>query len=334
VTGAKNIPRGFRLRVPANVSGKRFLAAVPDAARSNQQKISTEVRVARGDTLFSIGRRNNIPWPAIAAANNLGPRSRLMVGQRLVLPRPGQAMPMLPAVAAQSAPAGTPVSGTPAPGGAAVTPAPAPAVAAGEASAGVTSRPAGDAPRAMPIPSAPAAPGTGLAVTAGLIQPAASAPTSSPLVTEDALALKDVDAARQEGVVRAAYGETVGHYADWAAVSAVEIRERNNMGSAGALHPGRRVVIPLHTVTAEAFNAQRLAYHRTREQTFFASYTVQDKIEVRLGRGQSVWGIAQEHNVPMWLLYRENPTLLERPVQAGMRVIVPQVHTLAAGTVR
>jgi hypothetical protein len=32
----------------------------------------------------------------------------------------------------------------------------------------------------------------------------------------------------------------------------------------------------------------------------------------------------------MWLLYRENPALLERPVQAGMRVIVPHVEEVVA----
>ena len=343
VTGAKHIPKGFRLKVPAHTSGQRFLAAVPDAARSGQQKISTEVRVARGDTLFSIGRRNNIPWPAIAAANNLGPRSRLFVGQRLMLPRPGQAMPMLPAIAAAqpaspapAAPAGAAPPASAAPEGATgAAPVPALAVSAARDAAVPTAvnpaQQAADAPKAMPIPTAPAAAGTGLAVNAALTQAVPSAPPSSPLVSGDALALKDLDAARQEGVVRAAYGETVGHYADWALVSAAEIRERNNMGAGGALHPGRRVVIPLHAVTAEAFNSQRMAYHRAREASFFASYTVQDRVEVRLGRGQSVWAIAQEHNVPMWLLYRENPSLLERPVQAGMRVIVPQVQIAAAG---
>jgi len=374
LTGAKFIPKGFRLRLPAQVSGQRFLAAVPDSARFSRQKISTEVRVARGDTLSAIGRRNGIPWPAIAAANNLSARSRLHVGQRLILPRPGQA-PAPPAIAAaQAAPAG------PAPvlAGAASLPAPraleggagnagdgaasrsqAPTPVLGTAQNGpadearVSERPADvsvvtafknalvsewrtppqsalDATGAMPVPAATAPAGTGTVAKDTLAQPAASGLPSSPLVSEEALALKDVDLKHHEGVVRAAYGETVGHYADWAQVPAAEIRERNNMGANHALLPGRRVVIPLNAVTAEAFNAQRLAYHRAREATFFASYTVQDRIEVRLDRGQSVWAIAQQHNVPMWLLYRENPSLLERPVQAGMRVVIPQVQLTAA----
>lgn len=357
LTGAKFIPKGFRLKLPLQASGQRFLAAVPDSARFSRQKISTEVRVARGDTLSAIGRRNGIPWPAIASANNLSARSRLHVGQRLILPRPGQA-PAPPAIAAAQAAsaaplpatgAATPASATPVSTmpasvtSASVTPAPAGSVPPPASSSVVSAfenalvsewmtppETAPDAPRAMPVPVAPAPAETGLAARDALAQPVASGQPSSPLVSEEALALKEVDGTRHEGVVRAAYGETVGHYADWAQVPAAEIRDRNNMGANHALLPGRRVVIPLHAVTAEAFNSQRLAYHRAREATFFASYTVQDRTEVRLDRGQSVWAIAQQHNVPMWLLYRENPSLLEHPVQAGMRVVVPHVQLTAA----
>ncbi|MFI5400605.1 MAG: LysM peptidoglycan-binding domain-containing protein [SAR324 cluster bacterium] len=363
LTGAKFIPKGFRLKLPPQVSGQRFLAAVPDGARFSRQKISTEVRVARGDTLSAIGQRNGIPWPAIASANNLSARSRLYVGQRLILPRPGQA-PVAPAIAAaQMASAGAAVAPDGAvplhrvEGDSSRPNSPAPLLHTVENGQGDEARlreqpadssvvsafrnalvsdwmtppqtvPATPGAIAVPVAAAPA--GTGLPARDALTQPAASGQPSSPLVSGEALALREVDATRQEGVVRAAYGETVGHYADWAQIPAAEIRERNNMGASRALQPGRRVVIPLHAVTAEAFNSQRLAFHRAREASFFASYTVQDRVEVRLDRGQSVWALAQEHNVPMWLLYRENPSLLEHPVQAGMRVVVPQVQMTAA----
>ncbi len=299
VSGTKYIPKGFRLKVPGQYSGQRFLAAIPESARAAAQKISTEVRVARGDTLFSIGRRNNIPWPAIAAANNLGPRSRLFVGQRLILPRPGQPVPPT-AVAA----------------------------AAGATPGGAVQAPAGSNP-ASALSAAGVEPILAAVDTPALALEPAGEP-SSPLVSAASLSLHDVDLARNEGRVLSAYGETIGHYADWAQVAALEIRERNGMGSGGILLPGRQVIIPLHAVSAASFNALRLAYHRAREQTFFSAYSVRDKFEVRLARGQSIWSVAQAHNVPMWLLYRENPVLLARPVQAGMRVVVPRVEEAVA----
>ncbi len=344
LVGAKLIPKGFRLRVPPQFGGQRFLAAIPDSARAKEQKVLSEVRVARGDTLFSIGRRNNIPWTAIAAANNLGPRSRLQIGQRLVLPRPGQPVPMSAAIAAaQTGHAPQPAAQTPtqavtqngaftAPGRAG-TDAPAETISldgmpmpmtgasavqpAAETSASASTLPA-------PQPAVTQSAGAGLS----LIASPGNEP-SSPIVAASSLALHDLDPARHEGVVRSVFGETIGHYADWAQVPAMEIRERNGMGPNGTLRPGRRIVIPLHVASADTFNAQRLAYHRAREQSFFASYTVRDKIEVRLAHGQSIWSVAQEYGVPMWLLYRENPALLDRPVQRGMRVIVPRVEETA-----
>jgi len=328
VSGTKYIPKGFRLNVPAQHSAQRFLASIPESARAAEQKISTEVRVARGDTLFSIGRRNNIPWPAIAAANNLGPRSRLYAGQRLILPRPGQPVPsMAVAAATSSALRGTPAA--PAgnnPAAALATPAPTSDLAV-SATLRAPSAPAGSGS----VASAPAGAGSGAAAPQAIaLAPAGGGAPSSPLVSAASLSLHDVDPARHEGKVRSAYGETVGHYAIWAQVSAPEIRERNNLGAGELLHPGRQVVIPLHAVSSETFNALRLAYHRAREQSFFSAYSVRDKFEVRLARGQSIWSVAQEHNVPMWLLYRENPVLLARPVQAGMRVVVPRVEEAVA----
>lgn len=330
LVGAKLIPKGFRLRVPPQFGGQRFLAVIPDSARAKEQKVLSEVRVARGDTLFSIGRRNNIPWTAIAAANNLGPRSRLQIGQRLILPRPGQPVPMSPAIAAaQTGRAPQPAAQAPAQPVAQQSASAAP----GRADAAVKTISLdgmpmqGTAVSAAPS-TAPAAATGPAAGTSGTASP--SNEPSSPAVVASSLALHDVDAARHEGVVRSVFGETIGHYADWAQIPALEIRERNGMGPSGTLRPGRRIVIPLHVASADSFNAQRLAYHRAREQAFFASYTVRDKVEVRLAHGQSIWSVAQEYNVPMWLLYRENPDLLNRPVQLGMRVIVPRVEETAA----
>jgi hypothetical protein len=60
------------------------------------------------------------------------------------------------------------------------------------------------------------------------------------------LALKSYDAEKRQGRLQAAYGETVGHYADWAQVNAQEIRTANDLHSF-ALQPGRTVSSPAST---------------------------------------------------------------------------------------
>ncbi|HUJ75212.1 MAG TPA: LysM peptidoglycan-binding domain-containing protein, partial [bacterium] len=145
------------------------------------------------------------------------------------------------------------------------------------------------------------------------------------------LALQDYDPGKKEGRLHAAYGETLGYYADWANVNADEIRERNALHRGRALQPGRSLVIPLQ-VTPDAFFQQRVQFHQARESLFLASYTVTERIPVRMQRGQSLWSLAQSHNVPMWLIYHENPELLDRPPQAGSTVILPHVVEAVASS--
>ena len=143
------------------------------------------------------------------------------------------------------------------------------------------------------------------------------------------LALKSYDAAKHEGHLQAAYGETVGYYADWAQVSAQEIRAANNLSS-NTLQPGRSVVIPLPKGDPESFNKQRIGFHQQREASFFAEYSIAETKEVLLKHGQTMWNLAQSHGVPMWLLYRENPSLLQRGPVVGTKVNVPVLKELPA----
>jgi membrane-bound lytic murein transglycosylase D len=313
VTGARYIPKGYRLRIPAATRPPEFLAAVPETARAAQQKVQSEVVVARGDTLYSIGRRNNIKWAAIAAANNLGPNARLRPGQRLILPGRG-ATPAVQAVAAAE------------------------------------ERPAAPRPQqivAQPTAAAPASPltslfsatkdsgssGTVLATAApGLVNMAVAPELThlSPLVSQQYqhLDIKNYDAAKREGQLLSVYGESLGHYADWAQVSAEEIRALNDLPN-GKLQPGWPITVPLRKVDPETFSKQRAAYHRQREESFFAEYSIVERKDVRVGRGQTPWNLARMYSIPMWLLYRENPVLLQRPPQAGMKLTVPVLQEAA-----
>jgi membrane-bound lytic murein transglycosylase D len=292
LTGTRYIPKGFQLRLPARTDPRQFIAEVPASARMPRQKTVLEVQVTRGDTLYSIGRRYNVPWMTIAALNNISPRSRLMPGQRLIMPGHPNAQTVAQSTATMPA---------------------APSSAPAEASR--------QPPSLQPVQST-------VTATANEAEPALAHLAAVAARKYSYLAMKNYDSKKRLGKLQAAYGETVGHYADWARVTAQEIREANGLHSS-ALQPGRTVIIPMG-VDPDEFSRQRMAFHQQREESFFSAYEIADTKEVKLQKGQTVWNVAQSHGVPMWLLYRENPVLLQRPAMAGTRVSVPILRELAA----
>ncbi|HEX7927825.1 MAG TPA: LysM peptidoglycan-binding domain-containing protein, partial [bacterium] len=319
LTGTRYIPKGYRLRIPVKHAPELFLANVPADARKSQQKAITEIRVARGDTLYSIGRRYNVPWMSIAAANNLSPRARLMPGQRLIMPgRSGASTVAVADTGSDTAPTTPAASATPVAVTSVVAAAPAEPKAIANASA----------PRKpVELPALQAAVTTSSSGSDPNLAHLAAVVSRS----YEHLALKSYDKEKRQGRLQAAYGETVGHYADWAQVSAEEIRAANDLRSF-ALQPGRTVTIPLGNIDPELFNKQRISFHQQREASFFSEYAIAETKVVKLQRGQTMWTVAQSNGVPMWLIYRENPALLQHAAQVGMAVNVPVLRELPPAT--
>ena len=58
---------------------------------ATENAISNELyEVKQGDTLFSIGKKYNMLWTVIAKINNLDENSRLIIGQKIVIPTEDQ----------------------------------------------------------------------------------------------------------------------------------------------------------------------------------------------------------------------------------------------------
>jgi membrane-bound lytic murein transglycosylase D len=111
--GAKYVPRGFRLRLPAETpiaaAPAQLLAAIPPAQRFGAQVPDKSHVVRRGDTLSHIARRYGTTVAQLARANNIRPGGRIRIGQRLVLPQGGSASVARAATAAAaSAPPAAP----------------------------------------------------------------------------------------------------------------------------------------------------------------------------------------------------------------------------------
>jgi membrane-bound lytic murein transglycosylase D len=91
--GAKYVPRGFRLRLPAEAVIEALpdqaLAAIPGSQRFDSQVPDKTHKVKRGDTLSVIARRYGTSVAKLAQANGLKSTSRIRVGQVLKLPVAG-----------------------------------------------------------------------------------------------------------------------------------------------------------------------------------------------------------------------------------------------------
>ena len=143
------------------------------------------------------------------------------------------------------------------------------------------------------------------------------------------LGLHDYDPAAKEGEIRVAYGETLGHYATWSGSSIGHIRQLNSSGRTRSLRPGSPIAIPLSQSQATDFTQARLEYHLGREEDFYSFYAITEVQKVKVGRGDTVWSLSQDNNVPMWLFYQQNPELIHKPIHPGTLVNLPIIEEIS-----
>ncbi|MBW2692408.1 MAG: LysM peptidoglycan-binding domain-containing protein [Deltaproteobacteria bacterium] len=96
--GAKYMPQGFELRVPADALTQPIdaaLASIPAPQRFAKQHRDRLYTVRRGDSLSKIARKYNVKERELVALNNLKSRHRIRAGQVLALPdAPGARAPV------------------------------------------------------------------------------------------------------------------------------------------------------------------------------------------------------------------------------------------------
>ena len=91
-SGAKRIPKGYKLRIPKNVVDKpvrELLAAIPNDEKFAKQTPDAFHKVVRGDTISEIATRYGHSIKELKALNGLGNRNLIRVGQVLRLPVKG-----------------------------------------------------------------------------------------------------------------------------------------------------------------------------------------------------------------------------------------------------
>jgi membrane-bound lytic murein transglycosylase D len=133
---------------------------------------------------------------------------------------------------------------------------------------------------------------------------------------------------RAGNVVIVQADETLGHYADWAQVSSQSLRALNKLHKNAVVTLGHRVKLDLSRVSAQAFAEKRRAYHQRLQEDFFDAHRIAGTESYTVKRGDSVWVIAQQHEVPVWLVAQYNPDVNFADMKPGETLAVPRAAAI------
>ncbi|MDA9185568.1 hypothetical protein N9O60_01845, partial [Gammaproteobacteria bacterium] len=82
--------------------------------------------------------------------------------------------------------------------------------------------------------------------------------------------------------------ETLGHYADWLAVRAWDVRRLNGMAYSDPVIVGKRLTLGFSKVSRPEFERRRKDYHSTLQRDFFARYRIRDVEEYTIRRNENI----------------------------------------------
>jgi nucleoid-associated protein YgaU len=102
--------------------------------------------------------------------------------------------------------------------------------------------------------------------------------------------------------------ETLGHYADWLGLGGTrKLRQMNHISSAGEMRAGRIVELPISDDSERlSFESSRFEFHQTLVDEFNQHYKVTGIDKYTVKSGDTLWSIAERHDLPYWVLSRVN----------------------------
>jgi membrane-bound lytic murein transglycosylase D len=287
VTGNKHMPKGYEVRVPANLLDApidSLIAGIPASSWHGEQLPDMFHTVGRGDTLSQIAETYRTRVSTLVALNGLRNSHSIRAGQELRLPAAGPA----PVVAASSPVAETVVASV--------------------------ETPAQDEVEHEEVEQeeVPFVLAEDVAATLrGTLQTALLSDPSDYSVASD----KSIEVHPLE---------TLGHYADWLEIKTQRLRDLNGLAFRTPVEVGDRIRLDLGTVDATLFEERREDYHRRQQDAFFREHVISGITEHVIASGESVWILSlREYDVPIWLFRQYNPSLDLHNIRPGMRVQFP-----------
>ena len=316
---------GELLRLPGASRPPAVLAAAslpPGAARRGTY------RARPGDTLSGIATRYGISAVALARLNDIPLNGILPVGEPLRLPGAAQ-----PAQLAAVVPAGT-VDDIPA-AAHALSPPAGSTLAVNASGAAVPLSPAASRLASGPnqaLADAEVGARTSPRPAAGDPQPvsAGQAEALGPMLGPEGEPARSVDptdyTVAPNGTIRVAAAESLGYYAEWLGVSAMDLRRINHLAFSQPVRIGERIRLDFRYVTPQQFEQRRIAYHRALEASYFASHRIDGTRTYVTRSGDSLWTLTQRFaGLPAWLLRQYNPDTDFFALRPGTRLVIPRI---------
>ena len=352
--GGKRIPRGYRLKIQKaslNDSLASLVADIPGGQLYAYQTPDINYTIQSGDSLSVIATRFNTTVSQLVSLNQLTDAHRIRVGQELLLPHDTNMITQTLAAATEPAPvqaggayavrSGDTISsiarryrvqesdilrlnGITNPdrlriGQQLRLPA--------DGEARVLAAAYSDAVEAPPVLSVDEqteladAPVERIAVADDFVEDAG---IDNELASQ-ALAADPSDySVASDNTVEIHASETLGHFAEWAGVSAQALRSANNLRANQGLITGRRIQVPLSDVSKDEFELRRRQFHLAQQERFFREYRIANVNQHQLAANETIDVLArQRYSVPLWLLRQYNPDLDFSRVRVGQTIAVP-----------
>jgi membrane-bound lytic murein transglycosylase D len=324
-SGARLVPRGYRLRLPGTPPAAEIAAAfarLPASQRYVAQRNDGIHKMRRGETLAGIAAASGVSLNRLLAANGWSAGHEAARGEAVKIPGPISR-------AEASGAGGAPVT-------AQAPPQPVPATPTSPAKPPAVPVVAANAPSAAPLPATPIeAPND--STLAGLPPPprepvserqaesTALLPAVSPSNSGDPT---DYSVGAGDKVIVQAT-ETLGHFADWTKISSAQLRALNKLHKNAMVTLGHKVKLDFSKVSAADFETARRNYHQQLQESFFATHRIAGTENYVVKRGESLWIIAQQHaDLPVWLVAQYNPDVDFGEVRPGTTIVLPRVETI------
>ncbi len=136
----------------------------------------------------------------------------------------------------------------------------------------------------------------------------------------------------KDNTIRVAAAETLGHYADWARLTAPRIRQLNHMKLGRPVLIGHKIKLDFARVSREAFEAKRREYHQELQASYFAAHRIIGTEVYIVRRGDSLWTVTQRfEQLPIWLLQQYNPDVDLADLHPGTQIVMPRIEDVVAG---
>jgi len=341
--GQKYIPRGFRLRLPAqpDKDWQSVMAELaPKIFYDNQQR-SRIYTVRKGETAGEIARMHGVNLRDLIAANNLDSRATIYAEQNLRIPLAGEKPPVLAALKSEQVRAEITTSDA----GKSVRPqeAAAPQTETNEARPEAPTQPpvsarldfdtiesnrAVDAALARMKPKIPEEGKTTVADNRQSQQADAKPFPNSDLVQANL----EVEHLRRRdgrliGRIQVQVEETLGHYAEWLEISAAEIRRLNGFRYGKPIRINQSILVPLRRVTKEEFEEKRFEFHKELAEDFFAAYRVEKVQTYTVKKGDNIWTLSKDQfEVPLWLIKKYNAHLDFNTLLPSQKILIPIIE--------